>query len=467
MKHFYNFGKATLAACVLMFGASTAFAQVNNIEATNSFPGATSVVTPATGLNNSEVLWQQERAETGGIVTGFFDGLDTAVFSADDFELNETAQITSISTVGFQNNQTLLDGVLLGYEIYIYTNSAGAPSGNPYEEDSWLYVFSADTDDSRLSVTQEANIFTFTADLSGEGLFLEAGRYWLIAAPIHDMIDLDGSNRWNWAQGEQNFGEPLLIDPDNNFGAGATNWTAFSALGVDWNPSGLTFTIEGIAGASAELGDFGLLSPPDGFVLDTPENDETPVEISWEASANAQTYTWVANLPGAGFDEPLLSLASDSDGTATTLTLTTGIIYDVVTGLGVEPGSSVTVEWTVFAAAGDNSLQAEDVFSVTFNLIPSTSTGTGETVEGFELSQNYPNPFNPTTNISFTLPETSNVTLEVFNMQGQRVATLVNNTMSQGSHVVTFDAASLSSGIYLYRLNAGNFTATNKMMLVK
>jgi len=190
--------------------------------------------------------------------------------------------------------------------------------------------------------------------------------------------------------------------------------------------------------------------------------------LKWEASANAETYTWVANLPGAGFEEPLLELASDNDGTATTLSLTTGIVYDVLIGLGIEPGDDVTVEWTVFASAGETTLQAENVWEVTFNVMePPVSTEPTETVKGFALEQNYPNPFNPTTNISFTLPEASNVSLEVYNMQGQRVATIANGAMAAGSHNVSFDATNLSSGIYLYRLTAGAFTATNKMMLVK
>lgn len=84
------------------------------------------------------------------------------------------------------------------------------------------------------------------------------------------------------------------------------------------------------------------------------------------------------------------------------------------------------------------------------------------------LNQNYPNPFNPTTTISFTLPTTANVTLEVFNMLGQRVSTLaVNKTMAAGQHSVAFDAANMPSGMYLYRLSTGSFTSTKKMMLLK
>jgi hypothetical protein len=83
------------------------------------------------------------------------------------------------------------------------------------------------------------------------------------------------------------------------------------------------------------------------------------------------------------------------------------------------------------------------------------------------LEQNYPNPFNPTTSIRFGIPAKSEVTLDVFNMLGQRVAQLVNSEMNAGYHTIGFDASSLSSGMYIYRLQAGNFTATKKLMLVK
>ncbi len=85
----------------------------------------------------------------------------------------------------------------------------------------------------------------------------------------------------------------------------------------------------------------------------------------------------------------------------------------------------------------------------------------------FELSQNYPNPFNPTTSIRYSVPVSGLVTLKVYDVLGREVMTLVSAEQSAGSYVATFDAATLASGVYLYRIEAGTSVATKKMMLLK
>ena len=85
----------------------------------------------------------------------------------------------------------------------------------------------------------------------------------------------------------------------------------------------------------------------------------------------------------------------------------------------------------------------------------------------FDLTQNYPNPFNPTTTISFIVPKSEFVTLSVYNSLGEQVAQLVNGVISEGSHVATFDAKSLPSGVYVYKLQQGNSVLSKKMLLMK
>jgi hypothetical protein len=87
--------------------------------------------------------------------------------------------------------------------------------------------------------------------------------------------------------------------------------------------------------------------------------------------------------------------------------------------------------------------------------------------QDYALEQNYPNPFNPLTTIEFALPSAAQATLKIFNMLGQEVATLVNEYLSEGIHRADFNAALLPSGLYAYRLQAGDFVSTRKMMLVK
>ena len=85
----------------------------------------------------------------------------------------------------------------------------------------------------------------------------------------------------------------------------------------------------------------------------------------------------------------------------------------------------------------------------------------------YALGQNYPNPFNPSTKINFALPEAGNVKIIIFDILGREITTLVNEYKTSGIYTVDFDASSLSSGVYFYRMESGSFTDTKKMLLVK
>ena len=85
----------------------------------------------------------------------------------------------------------------------------------------------------------------------------------------------------------------------------------------------------------------------------------------------------------------------------------------------------------------------------------------------FELHQNYPNPFNPTTVIRYGIPKESTVKLVVYNILGEMVKTLIENKQKAGSYEVNFNASNLATGIYIYRIQAGDFVETKKMVLMK
>ncbi len=97
------------------------------------------------------------------------------------------------------------------------------------------------------------------------------------------------------------------------------------------------------------------------------------------------------------------------------------------------------------------------------------TTGIDEPVASvaYELSQNYPNPFNPTTTINYSVPRSSFVTIKVYDVLGNKVASLVNEEKSSGNYSLHFNGAGLASGIYFYTMHAGNYTSTKKFILMK
>ncbi|HTP13293.1 MAG TPA: T9SS type A sorting domain-containing protein [Bacteroidota bacterium] len=102
-----------------------------------------------------------------------------------------------------------------------------------------------------------------------------------------------------------------------------------------------------------------------------------------------------------------------------------------------------------------------------FKYTPGLEVTIRDVPSSFWLEQNYPNPFNPTTTISYQLAAVSTVTLKVYDLPGRELATLVDGEMSAGTHEVAFDATKFASGVYFYRIQAGTFTATKKLILVK
>ncbi|HVP07082.1 MAG TPA: T9SS type A sorting domain-containing protein [Candidatus Acidoferrum sp.] len=133
-----------------------------------------------------------------------------------------------------------------------------------------------------------------------------------------------------------------------------------------------------------------------------------------------------------------------------------------------------TVHITTRIEIADNTGSGSGVFFPGFNagqvriLVPTSVNEDHNLLPSqFSLAQNYPNPFNPSTVISYSLPRSSQVLLEVFNVLGQKVVTLVNGRMEAGVHEVVFDALRQPSGIYFYRLTYDGGSDTKKMLLVK
>lgn len=141
-----------------------------------------------------------------------------------------------------------------------------------------------------------------------------------------------------------------------------------------------------------------------------------------------------------------------------------GLITHAEHGLGNKP---FRLAWVFDGIT--NNMTSWDIDDIRLDKAPvdTHAEQEGALPDGFDLKQNYPNPFNPSTRIAFQLPESSSVTIELYDVTGQLVTTLINDYMDAGYHEVTFDGTHLASGMYLYRMMARDFVQTRKLMIIR
>lgn len=247
----------------------------------------------------------------------------------------------------------------------------------------------------------------------------------------------------------------ILSDGTYYWRVSVTNSFDLTTWGSGSDVTSFSFTINSVTPA-----------PPSPFSLLSPANDSVLTDaldlFVWNRAddafdaPDALIYTFeVSN--SATFDVKLDSVSFTGDTTfASNQVSAIGDYYWRV---------SVTnsFDLTTWASDSDNT-------PFHFSIVESVSNEdeNADHPKVFELKQNFPNPFNPTTNIEFSIPQVSNVSITVFDILGRKVATILDNKrLNAGSNTVSFDASGLASGMYLYRLEAGAFVQTRKMTLIK
>ncbi|MBD3223315.1 MAG: T9SS type A sorting domain-containing protein, partial [Caldithrix sp.] len=192
---------------------------------------------------------------------------------------------------------------------------------------------------------------------------------------------------------------------------------------------------------------------------------------------SAASYRDITNYITVPASNYTLDIAASSNAEARMASATEGDVvasYDVdLSGYG---GNTAVVFASGFLSADENNQNGEafGLYGATpegdvieFSTVTSIEDKVSGVVTEYRLNQNYPNPFNPETTISFSLLSRQNVTLKVYTVTGQEVATLANETFDAGAHQIRFNASELSSGVYFYRIEAGDFESIRRMMLVK
>ena len=205
-----------------------------------------------------------------------------------------------------------------------------------------------------------------------------------------------------------------------------------------------------------------LFHYPKRFVTSLPADGTTSV-------ANKPDFQWVASTDFSSY-QIQVSLTQDFASPVYTMDVegATSVYQDEVTTATLDSAleANTTYYWRMRSILGVN--QSDWTEAKSFTTGTSVSTQEDALPLQFGLAQNYPNPFNPRTTIGFVLPQAQHVTLEVYNLLGQRVVTLVDRPMGAGQHSVGFHAADLASGMYFYRLTgAQSGVQTKTMYLIK
>lgn len=141
-------------------------------------------------------------------------------------------------------------------------------------------------------------------------------------------------------------------------------------------------------------------------------------------------------------------------------------IYDLTDTTHIDT-FNITVDSVFYGIKAVDYSGNHSTYSNFINFIVNNIPNDNDYTLDFRLHQNYPNPFNPETKIIFDLPESKKVKIEVFNVLGQKIKTILNKQISAGTHQVGFDARGLPSGVYLYRINAGEYQQVKKMVLLR
>jgi len=398
--------------------------------------------------------------------------------------------------------------VLITVSIVIFSSSLNAqwirtngPSGYVYSfaaSDTNLYagtgfgvVFHSTNNGTSWTASDLMNDQVRALAVSPNG----AGGTNLFAGNKSVFLSTDNGTSWT-AAGLTNYYPQGLVVSDTNLFAGTYQSGAFLSTnnGTNWTAinTGLMLLVNNllVSGTNIFAGTWG------GGIYRSTNNGTT-----WTAASDGLTSLFIhatvvsdTNLFAGTYFGSGVYLSTDNGTSWTTvnngltnnnvrtLAVSGSKLFAGTDGSGVFLSTNNGASWTIASTGLTNTIVNALVVSDTF-LFAGTGDGVwrrplSEIITGieyqidgtpsqFELEQNYPNPFNPSTTIKYSIPTSEFVTLKIFDVLGNEIATLVNENKSAGSYEINFNASNLSSGIYLYTLQAESYTQTKKLILLR
>ncbi len=370
------------------------------------------------------------------------NGVDTMIVTNSSFFVmggNVTGSGTTIGYFKFDHNT-----------IFMHTKSSPFSCegmANAYITNNIFYsVYSAGLDSNHVYNSQvyNANFYSLPAIITLDSLAADSSEYTFFGFTEQNRVIVATNNAYWWPKGIIDNINTMNADPD-------------TSAGHPRNVGGKIYAPQFLAvrpGAEAVLKDPGLQITNNDST--DPGFDPNLVAEAVDSMSAYVQYVWENGGSGLGARPFVYSSAplNPFAGVPANWKSTQG--YDVPYNLRYTNTSLTDANGNPL---GDETWWPDKTLGVEqiHNTVPSK----------FSLSQNYPNPFNPTTEINYSITKSGLVTLKVFNILGQEVATLVNQIQKAGTYKVDFNATSLASGVYLYRIESNNFTQTKKMILMK
>ena len=347
------------------------------------------------------------------------DGTTDQTFINNEFlhcQFNFNANVTSATTFQWYKDGVAIDDVYATGEIYYYTKQASFEEYNPYGE----YYCQTNSGNSR-------TITIISGGSGGEGVILTEN-FDSETFPTNGWTQtiLNTSKTWlNSNPLDKNF---TSIDPTSVYSA-LCSWIA--ADQDEW----LNSPVVALPDDEIQLAFYA------GFSTEYLTSATMKLNVSVDGGST-WTKIWEANNDGNGWQWREISLdLSDYKNNA-----------------------NVMLGWQYVGNDGD--LVGIDNVELSYGTV-GVEKYNSEIPTEFALNQNYPNPFNPSTIISYALPKQGLVTINIYNILGQKVSTLVNETQNAGNYQFNFDASNLSTGTYIYQIRTGSFVQSKKMLLIK
>ena len=306
------------------------------------------------------------------------------------------------------------------------------------------------------AVTGVAPASNFTSDV--QNLPLGGG-----AVNFYDLTT-NSPTSWSWSFPG---GTPSTSTSQNPTGItySATGAYTVSLTTTNGFGSNLKTIVNYVRVAGVPMNPVTTISPASGITLLVSAQDPTLYQFVWNSSSTSPTVKYFFKIKKIGPSAETLFL-SNNNGSDTVISLRKSFLDSLATSFGLT-GDSVQCTWRASATNGLDTINSNPNL-IKIRRVPVGINQISSLVpEKFELYNNYPNPFNPSTTIKFDIAKSQFVKLVVYNMLGEQVSSIVNQNLTPGSYSVDFDASSLSSGMYFYRIESQGFAQTRRMVLIK